>query len=235
MAGRSSKTGSKTGWVIGAFAAIAVALGLWLSMDSERDAPDGKGGQGGAVVGHTLDSTASAVDQAALSSKPAAPAPVTQDRKEDEGLAAEAAAPPEPPRIDQTAGDRPVAVPVPAPAKFDEAPLDDQPGDSRAVSVRRIAEGGRLSIDPDSLPEGEVLALELAMPDEARGVEPLAVKITSIDGRQIEAIGVPAAGSGTGLRFEIDPTWLKPGRYLIEVRTVEKVHFPLRRYVLEVP
>jgi hypothetical protein len=227
----------KTGWVIGAFAAITVALGLWLAMGSEGDLPDG---QGEAVAGHTVDSSASAVDPAAASSKPAAPAPATQDSREDEGVAAEAAAPPEPPRIAQTAGDRPVAVPVPAPAKLDDAPVDDppgddSPGDSRAVSVRRIAEGGRLSIDPDSLPEGELLALELAMPDEARGTESLAVKITSVDGRQIEAIGLPAAGSGTGLRFEIDPTWLKPGRYLIEVRTAEKIHLPLRRYVLEVP
>ena len=32
----------------------------------------------------------------------------------------------------------------------------------------------------------------------------------------------------------LDPEWLQPGRYLIEIRTAEKIHFPLRRYVLEV-
>ena len=56
-----------------------------------------------------------------------------------------------------------------------------------------------------------------------------------MDGRRIETHAAPIAGSGNGLRLELDPEWLTPGRYMIEVRTVEKSHFPLRRYVLEVP
>ena len=99
----------------------------------------------------------------------------------------------------------------------------------------RIAEGGRLSIDATSLREGEVLAIGLGLADEARGEEPVAVRIVSVDGRRLETTAAPARGSGSGLRLEIDPEWLTPGRYLIEISTAEKNHFAVRRYVLEVP
>jgi len=102
------------------------------------------------------------------------------------------------------------------------------------VPAQRIPERGRLSIDADSLRDGDVLALGLALPDPARGEEPRTVRIASVDGRRLETTAAPAAGSGSGLRLEIDPEWLTPGLYMIEVRTAEKTHFPLRRYVLEV-
>ncbi len=35
-------------------------------------------------------------------------------------------------------------------------------------------------------------------------------------------------------RFELQADWLSPGRYIIEMKTTERTHFPLRRYVLEV-
>ena len=39
---------------------------------------------------------------------------------------------------------------------------------------------------------------------------------------------------GTTL-VDVDTGWLRPsGRYLIEVKTLERSHFPLRRYALEV-
>ena len=104
-----------------------------------------------------------------------------------------------------------------------------------AAPAEHIAEGGRLSIDATSLRDGEVLALGLGLADEARGEEPLAVRIVSVDGRRLETTAAPADGIESGLRLEIDPEWLTPGRYMIEVRTAEKTHFPVRRYVLEIP
>ena len=102
-----------------------------------------------------------------------------------------------------------------------------------AAPANRITEGGRLSIDATSLRDGDVLALGLGLPEEAQGEEPLSVRVVSVDGRRLETTAVPAAGSESGLRLEIDPEWLAPGRYMIEVRTAEKTHFPIRRYVLE--
>jgi hypothetical protein len=100
--------------------------------------------------------------------------------------------------------------------------------------AHRIAEGGRISIDAASLRDGEVLALGLALGDEARGSEPLSVRVVSLDGRRIETTAAPAAGSGSGLRLELQPEWLRPGRYMVEVTTAEKIPLHLRRYVLEV-
>jgi len=103
-----------------------------------------------------------------------------------------------------------------------------------APPAHRIAEGGRISIDAASLRDGEVLALGLALGDEARGSEPLPVRVVSVDGRRIETTAAPAAGSGSGLRLELQPAWLQPGRYMVEVTTAEKTPLHLRRYVLEV-
>ncbi len=115
------------------------------------------------------------------------------------------------------------------------APSEERgaPSGPRAPALR-IAESGRISIDAASLPDGEVLALGLALSDEARGSEPLSVRVVSIDGRRIETTAVPAAGSGSGLRLELETEWLRPGRYMIEVTTAEKIPLRLRRYVIEI-
>jgi hypothetical protein len=114
--------------------------------------------------------------------------------------------------------------------------LGAPPGElsSPRAPALRIAESGRISIDAASLPDGEVLALGLALADEARGSEPLSVRVVSIDGRRIETTAVPAAGSGSGLRLELETEWLRPGRYMIEVTTAEKIPLHLRRYVIEI-
>jgi hypothetical protein len=129
--------------------------------------------------------------------------------------------------------------PGPQPAAATSAPPTDSSSDPvgsvpLAAPAVRIAEGGRLSSDATSLRDGEVLALGLGLADEARGEEPLAVRIASVGGRRLETTAAPARGSGSGLRLEIDPEWLTPGRYMIEVTTAEESHFPIRRYVLEV-
>ncbi len=153
-------------WLIVAFAAIGVAIGVWLAMDRAQPAPDARG----------ETSVAPSDEPGALAPEPSGP---------------------------------------PAPAL-------------------RIAESGRISIDAASLRDGEVLALELALADEARGSEPLSVRVVSLDGRRIETTAAPAAGSGSGLRLELESEWLRPGRYMIEVTTAEKIPLHLRRYVLEI-
>ena len=100
--------------------------------------------------------------------------------------------------------------------------------------AQRIEENGRLEVELDALREGAVLALGLAMPDVARGAGDRPVKVIDVEGRVLETTGAAVDGAGSGLRLEIDPEWLRPGRYLIEVATAEKKPLALRRYVLEV-
>ena len=93
---------------------------------------------------------------------------------------------------------------------------------------------GRLSVTREALRDGAVLALGLELPDEARGAGPRPVKLVDVTGRVLEIAGEPVDGAGTGLRLEIPPEWLEPGRYMIQVQTAEPRPLALRRYVLEV-
>jgi hypothetical protein len=101
--------------------------------------------------------------------------------------------------------------------------------------ARRIGENGRLTVSRADLLEGDVLALGLDMPDVARGEGVREVKLVDADrARVLEIEGQAIDGVGTGLRIEIDPTWLEPGRYLIQVATADPTPLAVRRYVLEV-
>ncbi len=100
--------------------------------------------------------------------------------------------------------------------------------------AHRIAASGRLSLEAMALPKQGPLALGLELSDEARGSQPRPVRIIGVDGRVIDTTASLIGGAGTGVRLEIDPEWLRPGRYMIEVKTAEMIHFPMIRYVLEV-
>jgi hypothetical protein len=77
------------------------------------------------------------------------------------------------------------------------------------------------------------LSLDLRMPADAVGTEPPPVRVVAPDGRLLHAEGSIGANPGS-VGLALDTAWLLPGRYVIEVKTVERSHFPLRRYALEV-
>lgn len=104
----------------------------------------------------------------------------------------------------------------------------------RPVPDYQIEEGGRLSIDAQALREGAVVTLGLALADEARGDEPLSVRVVSVDGRVLDLSAAPTDAEGGGVQLAIEADWLRPGDYMIQIKTIEKTSFPLRRYVLEV-
>jgi hypothetical protein len=106
--------------------------------------------------------------------------------------------------------------------------------DRTRVPEHRMSENGRLQVKLAALRDGDAFALGLDMPDEARGDEDRPVKVVDVEGRLFETTAAIPHGSGTGLRLEIDPDWLRPGTYMIEVATAEKSPLSLRRYVLEV-
>ena len=64
--------------------------------------------------------------------------------------------------------------------------------------------------------------------------EPRPVRLIGPDGRVLETVGALDTDDRRSARVEIDPAFLRPGRYVVEMKTTERSHFPLRRYALEV-
>ena len=95
-----------------------------------------------------------------------------------------------------------------------------------------IPEGGRLRLKKSELPSEGVLHFALGLGDEARGDSPREVRIGAQDGREIRTKAAHGEGAGAGLRIDIPARWLRPGPYLIEVKTAEQVPLPLERYAL---
>jgi hypothetical protein len=61
--------------------------------------------------------------------------------------------------------------------------------------------------------------------------EPRPVRLMSQDQRALE---IPGAldSDRTAATIELDPGYLQPGTYLVEIETTEQSHFPLRRYFI---
>jgi len=122
------------------------------------------------------------------------------------------------------------------------APLAAVPGTSarRAPTApsdageRSIGSGETLLIEAASLDVDEPLVVHLMLPEPPDGNDPHAVRVLAPDGRQLETRAPVLGGDRRGVALELDPDWLRPGRYLVELETTEKTHFPLRRYVVEV-
>jgi len=128
----------------------------------------------------------------------------------------------------------PAATSAAAPGSAQPAPGALDPRRRVPAPAQSLPEHGRISLTLDEVRTSEVFAIGLGMPDEARGEEALPVKIAGVDGRLLEVSAPLIEGPGTGLRLEIDSEWLRPGRYLISVSTLEKKPLALRRYVLEI-
>ena len=120
------------------------------------------------------------------------------------------------------------SVPAPTPAPASHAAVDIV-----GSGIPRIAAQGRLTLDVAALPSAGLLTLDLELPDNARGSSERAVKIISTDGRRADTTARPLPGAGSGVRLELDPGFLTPGRYMIEIDTDDRHPLQIRRYVLE--
>lgn len=109
---------------------------------------------------------------------------------------------------------------------------DSGPGDLGLVELQ-LYSGDELEISLSDLPEGEPVLLSLGLPTSPAGSLP--VRILAADGRILETNGAVYADDPTRASVEIEADWLgSPGRYIVEIKTKERTHFPLRRYAIEV-
>jgi len=97
-----------------------------------------------------------------------------------------------------------------------------------------LRSGATLEIARASLSSDEPVVVNLLLPEPSRASEPLAVRVVAFDGRTLETRGALHEADRRSARFELQADWLSPGRYIIEMKTTERTHFPLRRYALEV-
>lgn len=103
-----------------------------------------------------------------------------------------------------------------------------------AAGELRVEPGGTLVLEAAKLEPGRPVVLHLGLGEPSRSDEPRPVHIVAADGsRGLEGQG-RLGSERLDARFEVDPAFLLPGRYMVEVKTTEQSHFPLRRYVIEV-
>src|SRR5262245_62205091 len=130
----------------------------------------------------------------------------------------------------------PAAPPAPAPAPPPpEPPAEQTPrlAVPNAAGEISLAPHETIQLDSASLQPGKPLVLHLDIEVPSLDDEPRPVRVISPERRIFEGQGV-LGESRSDARFEIDPAFFKPGRYLVEVKTTEMTHFPLRRFLIEV-
>ena len=116
------------------------------------------------------------------------------------------------------------------PHSAEASPAEPAAGSGPAVP---LATGATLVVERALLRPGEPLQLDLELPDVAGGIDVLSARMLS-EASEETALEVRVADAGTSVQVSIDAAALPPGRYLIEIKTSERTHFPLRRYVLEI-
>jgi hypothetical protein len=131
------------------------------------------------------------------------------------------------------------SMPDSAPPELEApAPTSDAEPEARSERVEQEATSpetplppnGRLVLDATPLADGRPLTVHFALPEPSRDGEPRPVRLISQPDHRILELDGALSEDRTTAAVEIDPTYLRPGVYLVEVRTTELSHFPLRRY-----
>jgi hypothetical protein len=105
---------------------------------------------------------------------------------------------------------------------------------SKPLDQLVLRAGEPLEIDSAALPAGGRVTLQLSLPIASTSDEPRPVRIL-VEGREpLETLGEHRAGDRKAASLEVDADWLRPGHYIVEVKTTELSHMPLRRYALDV-
>jgi hypothetical protein len=115
------------------------------------------------------------------------------------------------------------------------APVPPRPAVPDAAGELRIATHETIQLDRASLTPGKPVVLRLDLEVPSRSQEPRPVRVISMEDRRIlEGQGI-LGEDRSDARFELDPGFLSiPGRYVVEVKTTEISHFPMRRFGIEV-
>ena len=133
-------------------------------------------------------------------------------------------APPPAPHVVEIAKERPEDLP---PDHLDRRER------ARLAGETAVASGETVELDVRTLAPGKPVVLRLLLAEPSRTGDPLVTRVYDPEGRALEltsALGPDRLDA----RAEIDPNFLARGRYIVEVKTTEPSHFPIRRYAIEV-
>jgi hypothetical protein len=122
---------------------------------------------------------------------------------------------------------------APEPAKQEpKLPSEPRPVDPYAGEIR-VAAGDTIVLRKAMLEPGKPVVLSLDLGEPSQTGEPRPARLLGPKG-PIKATEATLDAARTGARFVIDPASLTgPGRYIVEVQTTERSHFPIRRYAIQ--
>lgn len=99
---------------------------------------------------------------------------------------------------------------------------------------RPMKSGETVTVAFSTLPTETPAVVYLEVPAPPAGTGTLAVRVLA-EGRDPIELAAPVEGDARDrVRVEIEPGWIPRGRVILEVKTLEETHLPLRRYALEV-
>jgi hypothetical protein len=132
-------------------------------------------------------------------------------------------------------GALPAASPTPtsaAPAAAPAPPAD--PTMARATGTPLAKAGGTLQIDRASFPASGPVRVSLELPVASADDSPRPVRLVSQPDHRILEINGAVGSDRSAATIDVDAGYLQPGTYLVEMKTTEASHFPLRRYFIVV-
>ena len=126
----------------------------------------------------------------------------------------------------------PAAVEPPPPAEA-HAPAPPPIATPRAPATP-LAPGGTLELSRADFPASGPVVVKLALAEPSTEGAPRRVRIFSIDDRHGIETQASLDPSLAVASLELDPSFLQPGNYFVEVQTTERSHAPVRRYAIVV-
>jgi len=97
-----------------------------------------------------------------------------------------------------------------------------------------IQPSGQLELARSALPRSGLIPISFALGEPCADANPLPVLLFSMSDRREIKVEGRLDSVRTTTTIEVDPSWLLPGAYLVQIQTTARSPLPLRRYVIVV-
>lgn len=97
-----------------------------------------------------------------------------------------------------------------------------------------LAPFATLALSREKFPAAGPVSLNLRLPEPSTDAEPRPVTVLSIQDQRVYTTQGRLDEGRNVATIEVPADFLRPGNYLVQLKTTERTAFPLRRYVVEV-